>query len=59
MVDLKPCERCGGEAKYIRSFYRNGQSWGYVTCKKCRIGQIRVRERSEATRNWNAGVFEV
>jgi hypothetical protein len=56
---LNPCKDCGGNAIYIRQFYRDGQSWGYVTCTKCKNGQIRVRERDRAIKNWNDGVFEI
>lgn len=55
MVELKPCPFCGGEAEYVHLRHRDGVSHGYVRCKKCRIGLLKVKEKSQSIKDWNGG----
>ena len=58
-IELKPCQFCGGEAKYDE-FARNGATYGYVYCVDCKIGTPRFNilthkgRMDAAVKRWNS-----
>lgn len=55
MAVIKPCPKCGGEAKFIKLFDKNWYN-GFIRCTECLLEGRVYTSKQNAVKAWNRRV---